>query len=520
MLDDSDHPSIEDEPPLFPKIVPTAKHKLQSKDLVDIVSDDNQSVQNLRNILFRPADYLESVDLSNISASNYNNTTTNTDHFQTQFDTDSDDESVNRFSIHSSIINQIDISDIGRNHEDSKFQYLRAYEQKRKLVPRLHTERHGDDHGDDLEHDQDGIPLKVLDNTSVFNLSKLDDFNKFVRLTEINDAIHKKYLGKHQLDKYGQTLELDVLPPAGLGDNYVGNFDDDHSNKKKKNKLRKSSWYSLDWQKKPTPLSKKRQSEIQEISFNSGTPSTSDTISPREALGDHISVESSSMYRDGDGRGNVRGTTPDSTDSDDAKVQTNYLQRKLKVRHLQMISFGGTLGVGLFLNSGKALTIAGGFGTLLAFVICGIIVLTTMISFCEMVTFVSVIDGVSGLSSRFVDDSFGFAVGWLYFFSFGFGLTGEIVASVIMLSYYPELKVLDNKASCAGFVTLFLIIILVCNLIDVRIFGEVEYISSFIKLFTCLLMIIVMIALNTGSIGGKKLDLNIGNIVIQILIIN
>lgn len=30
------------------------------------------------------------------------------------------------------------------------------------------------------------------------------------------------------------------------------------------------------------------------------------------------------------------------------------IQRKLKVRHLQMISLGATIGVGLFLNSGKA----------------------------------------------------------------------------------------------------------------------------------------------------------------------
>lgn len=80
-----------------------------------------------------------------------------------------------------------------------------------------------------------------------------------------------------------------------------------------------------------------------------------------------------------------------------------------------MISFGGTIGVGLFLNSGKAITIAGGFGAMLAFIIVGILVLATLISFCEIVTFVSVIDGVSGLSSRFVDDAFGFATGWLYF---------------------------------------------------------------------------------------------------------
>ena len=104
-----------------------------------------------------------------------------------------------------------------------------------------------------------------------------------------------------------------------------------------------------------------------------------------------------------------------SSSSDVVSDDPRFLQRKLSVRHLQMISFGGTIGVGLFLNSGKAIAMAGGFGALLAFTIVGTLVLCTIMSFCEMVTFVSVIDGVSGLSSRFIDDAFGFAAGWLYF---------------------------------------------------------------------------------------------------------
>ncbi|CAH2350786.1 SPS-sensor component Ssy1p [[Candida] railenensis] len=487
MLDDSDHSdnSIHsiDKPPLFPKYdsniqSPATNNDEQqhNDDLTDddveapsMQSEENRSIKNLRNILFKPAEFMESVDLSNVTPR----------HFQTQFEPDSDDDdnsTTNRFSIDSSVINQMDLGDI----EESKFKYLSAYQKMKKAKS---TEVRPEDDVNSEAGDA-GIPLKVLDNSSVFSLSKLDDFSRFVRSSEINDAIYKKFSKKHAEDIVNNNV-LDILSPTGLGKDYVGNFDDDQNSskvrevRKKFVKSNKSSWYNLDWQRKPTAL-KKKNTEIQEISFQSATPSSS-----TDSAG---------------GAGTSSGVNNDARD--DEKPMT--LQRKLKVRHLQMISFGGTLGVGLFLNSGKALTLAGGFGTLLSFIICGIIVLTTMISFCEMVTFVSVIDGVSGLSSRFVDDSFGFAVGWLYFFSFAFGLTGEIVASVIMLSYFPQLKILDNKASCAGFVTLFLVLIFASNLIDVRVFGEVEYISSFIKLISCLMMIIVMIALNTGSIGSGK----------------
>lgn len=183
--------------------------------------------------------------------------------------------------------------------------------------------------------------------------------------------------------------------------------------------------------------------------------------------------------------------------------KSRYLHRSLKVRHLQMILLGGTLGVGLYLNSGKALSIAGGFGTLLAFFLVGLLVMATVNSFCEMVTFVSVVDGVSGLCSRFVDESFGFATGWLYFVSFSLGLAGEVVASIIILSCFPGAKIGVNAGSTAGFTTLFLGACLASNMIPVLIFGEIEYFCSFFKILITLGGIIIMIVINRGGMGEQ-----------------
>jgi len=66
------------------------------------------------------------------------------------------------------------------------------------------------------------------------------------------------------------------------------------------------------------------------------------------------------------------------------------LQRRLGARHLQMIALGGTLGVGLFLASGKALSVAGPLGSLLGYASMGIVVLCVMLSLGEMTALIPI----------------------------------------------------------------------------------------------------------------------------------
>lgn len=290
------------------------------------------------------------------------------------------------------------------------------------------------------------------DDSSVFGISGLDDFQKFSKKSEINDAIERSIAQ----ERFDNTLP--VMENHDLEENF-------YSVQSPENK---TTYFKEPW-----------QSRIRWFGDRENRYATHEELDELRAAGGSISSSSGLPLR-----------------------ESNFLQRKLKVRHLQMISFGGTLGVGLFLNSGKAFTIAGGLGTVLAFAFIGLIVLATITSFSEMVTFVSVVDGVSGLSSRFVEESFGFATGWLYFLSFSVGLAGEIVASVIILSYFPDSKVLGNAGATAGFVTLFLSFCIISNLLDVRVFGEIEYVSSIIKVIITLIMIIAMIVINRGGLGS------------------
>ena len=62
------------------------------------------------------------------------------------------------------------------------------------------------------------------------------------------------------------------------------------------------------------------------------------------------------------------------------------LKRKLKVRHLQMIAIGGSIGCGLFIASGSALKEGGPGAVVLAFSIVGVMMFCTVNAMGELAT--------------------------------------------------------------------------------------------------------------------------------------
>ncbi|KAG7665374.1 SSY1 [[Candida] subhashii] len=458
---------------LFPSLSPSAFNQANTDQALDdgysqIATEE--SIEQFRTVFRRSEQTggipLEEIDLSLASSGDDDDSRATGADFGSSFN-GNDAESVrsDSYSVDSSILNRI-ADDIVKDNpipDSGRFKFLRYYE-------RLSKERNKQAHVttilDNMKNEGD-IPLQSVpsSSSSIFNISKLDDFNKYVKETALNDSIYAKVKKKLPHTHESDHNVLNVIPESDLADNFYAGFESEQQKTRKQSRL-KHYWHN----KKHTASHSATRSDISGLNFET------DLNSPNS---DQSSTQNEKHRR--------------------------FLKRGLKVRHLQMISLGGTLGVGLVLNSGKAFTIAGGFGTTLAFFLVGAIILATMVSFCEMVTFVSVVDGVSGLSSRFVDDAFGFAAGWLYFFSFAFGVAGEIVAGVIMLSYFPNLKTTSNPASTGGFVTVFLVLMVSSNLLDIRIFGEIEYILSFIKLLFTFIMMIVMVVLNRGGFGNDVL---------------
>lgn len=95
-----------------------------------------------------------------------------------------------------------------------------------------------------------------------------------------------------------------------------------------------------------------------------------------------------------------------------AKTASTLLARELKNRHLQMIAIGGSIGTGLFVASGKALSQGGPASVLLAYLVVGVMLWCTMQALGEMAVVFPVAGSFSAFSTRFLDPSWGFAMGW------------------------------------------------------------------------------------------------------------
>lgn len=96
------------------------------------------------------------------------------------------------------------------------------------------------------------------------------------------------------------------------------------------------------------------------------------------------------------------------------KNQADQLSHSLKNRHLQMIAIGGSIGTGLFVGSGSALSGGGPASLVIDFGLIGIMLFCTVHALGELAVRFPVAGSFAAYSSRFIDPAWGFAMGWNY----------------------------------------------------------------------------------------------------------
>ena len=147
---------------------------------------------------------------------------------------------------------------------------------------------------------------------------------------------------------------------------------------------------------------------------------------------------------------------------------TDRLRRGLSARQVQMIAIGGTIGTGLFLGTGKSLATGGPASLLIAYTIVGVIVYLTMLALGEMAAFIPVAGSFCTFAGRFVDDAFGFALTWNYWFNDAVSVATDLVALQILLQYWT-----DNFPGWA-ISLIFWFALIAANIITVAAYGEVS----------------------------------------------
>ncbi|KAJ5088422.1 hypothetical protein N7456_012038 [Penicillium angulare] len=177
-------------------------------------------------------------------------------------------------------------------------------------------------------------------------------------------------------------------------------------------------------------------------------------------------------------------------------ITEDQLHRDFKPRHVMMFSIACSIGTGLVIGSGSALT-AGGPGSLfLAYALVGIAVFFVMTSIGEMAAYLPMSKGFSGYGTRMVDPAFGFATGWNYFFKYLIAAPTNLTAAGLVVQYWrPDLNV-------AIWIAVFGIAVVSVNVLPVKNFGETEFWLGMIKVVVMFTVIIVCLVIALG--GGPN----------------
>ncbi|KAI6116789.1 general APC amino acid permease [Pisolithus croceorrhizus] len=172
----------------------------------------------------------------------------------------------------------------------------------------------------------------------------------------------------------------------------------------------------------------------------------------------------------------------------------DLVQRRLKQRHVQMIAIAGTLGTGLFLGSGKALSGAGPLGALIAYALVGTVAYSSLCSIGEMTSHAPISGTFPHFAARWVDPALGFAVGWNYYYTNLMTVPVEITGAQLLITYWDS-----DRHHVAIYTTVISCLVILINVFGVRWFGEAEFVFAMIKLSMITGLILVGLVIDLGG---------------------
>ncbi|KAJ6502598.1 dicarbixylic amino acid permease [Mycena sanguinolenta] len=209
--------------------------------------------------------------------------------------------------------------------------------------------------------------------------------------------------------------------------------------------------------------------------------------------------------------------TPDSSyyhaseELNEPSDANHSLHRGLKARQISMIALGGAVGTGLIIGSGTALARGGPLGLLLGYSyvtftplaesiqtnlrFVGLICYLVMVGLGEMAAYLPHSKGFAGYATRFVDPALGFALGWNYLFKYLIVTPNNINAAGIVLSYWRGGREVPTEA----WMVIFVVFIASVNLLGVRVFGEMEFWFSSIKVISLIGLLLMGIIIDLGG---------------------
>ena len=184
-----------------------------------------------------------------------------------------------------------------------------------------------------------------------------------------------------------------------------------------------------------------------------------------------------------------------------ATAPADELSRGLNPRHVQFIALGTAIGTGLFFGSSETIQAAGP-AVLLAYLVAGIMVFIVMRALGEMAVRHPVAGSFAQYSGAFLGPWAGFITGWVFWLELAVVAIADMTAvATYMGLWFPDVP---------GWVWMVASIALIggLNLMAVRVFGEMEFWFSLIKILAILALVIggLVLIVWGREVGGTTPD--------------
>ncbi|MFD6387546.1 amino acid permease, partial [Streptomyces nigra] len=177
-------------------------------------------------------------------------------------------------------------------------------------------------------------------------------------------------------------------------------------------------------------------------------------------------------------------TSAKVTDANATGAPEEGYERGLGSRQVQMIAIGGAIGVGLFMGAGANIAKAGP-SIILMYALAGVVIFFIMRALGELLLYRPVSGSFAEYAREFLGPFFGFVTGWTYWLMWVVTGMAELTAAAIYVHFwFPEIPQWVSAL-------VFLVVLFGVNLISVKIFGEVEFWFSMVKVTAIIGMIVI-----------------------------
>lgn len=198
--------------------------------------------------------------------------------------------------------------------------------------------------------------------------------------------------------------------------------------------------------------------------------------------------------------------SPSTYDNSALAAEDEGYHKSLKPRQIQMIAIGGAIGTGLFMGAGSRLREAGP-GLFLVYAFCGVFVFFILRALGELVLHRPSSGSFVSYAREFFGEKTAFVTGWLYFFNWAATAIVDVTAVALYVHYWGLFEVLPQWLIAL----IALGIVMTMNVISVKLFGEMEFWASIIKVAALMTFLVVGLIFLAGrfEINGESTGLSV-----------